>query len=422
MKKIDLLILSWHQTYLSTHAGGYVRLREFLKRIPGNLSFRLLDNSPSIYQDLVKEKDLILYQTPAFIKPIQKFFFPLWYLLENLTSGLILYKKIRKIMQTSEVKVLYVPIAEFRHLYLPAYFLKKRFKHTKLVVDILNYEIPDKSAFEYFQKLRKTGRGIISSVAIVLDCLSAKFVLSRTIKLADYVFTVSPELVEKINQSYQKKTIAYTPSGVNIEQNQKQVKKKYLGVYIGRMTLQKGIFDVLRTWKLVVQKQPSAKLALAGQVDPNTLETVHKTVRGLGLEKLVTVFGQVTEENKNKILSESELFLHLASYEPLFPVIGILEGSSFGLPAVIYDMDVVASQKKELTKRNSVYIVRNGNIGEAAKKVLAYSKAGNAEKKALSKDARYYASLFDWDLIAKKEWTVIVDLASGQRLNKNAND
>jgi len=53
---------------------------------------------------------------------------------------------------------------------------------------------------------------------------------------------------------------------------------------------------------------------------------IKNLVKQSNLENNVVVYGSVTEEEKYKILSESEIFLHVANYEPLFPVIGILEG------------------------------------------------------------------------------------------------
>src|SRR3990167_1715727 len=145
MKQSDVLILSWHQVYLSSFAGGYVRLKEFLKRF-SKLNYLILDNYPSIYKKEAKN-GLIEYQSLKIIKPLMKKFFILWFLLEIISAGFIIYKKAKKIIKERGVKVIYVPIGEFRHLYLPAYFLKKKFPHLKVVVDILNFEIPEKTLF-----------------------------------------------------------------------------------------------------------------------------------------------------------------------------------------------------------------------------------------------------------------------------------
>src|SRR3990167_2823911 len=99
MKRIDLLILSWHQTYLSANAGGYIRLREFLKRAPKTIRFKLLDNTPTIYGDVVSENGLVQYQTPRLIKVFEKSFFIFWFILENITTAWIIYLTAKKLIR-----------------------------------------------------------------------------------------------------------------------------------------------------------------------------------------------------------------------------------------------------------------------------------------------------------------------------------
>ena len=407
MKRIDLLILSWHQTYLSANAGGYISLREFRKRAPKTIRFKLLDNTPTIYGDVVSENGLVQYQTPRLIKVFEKSFFIFWFILENITTAWIIYFTAKKLIRQYRPKVLYVPIGEFFHLYLPAILLKIQFPRIKLVVDILNFEIPDKSIISYYQKLRKNGQSRIRSILTIYATLQSSFLIKRTIRLIDYVFTVSPDLVIALKTHYKKDSIDFTPSGVTMPKFTIVDKKKYLGVYVGRLTVQKGIFELLDVWNLLIKKIPDSKLALAGQVDDSTLEVLQQHVRKLKLEQNVKIFGSVSESKKQEILAQSEVFLHLARYEPLFPVIGILEGFSFGLPAIVYNMKVISSQRNALKKWKCLYVVENGNTNEVLRKILEYDAYSENIKKQLANEAKKIAALCDWDSIAKKEFTII---------------
>ena len=406
MKQSDVLILSWHQVYLSSFAGGYVRLKEFLKRF-SKLNYLILDNYPSIYKKEAKN-NLIEYQSLKIIKPLINKFFILWFLLEIISTGFIIYKKAKQIIKERGVKVIYVPIGEFRHLYLPAYFLKKKFPHLKVVVDILNFEIPEKTLFLFYKKLRKNNIGIFRSLAIIFDFLSHQFIISKTINFADYVFTVSPKLVHVLKKYYHKNSIDFTPSGVNNSFPLNfSVQKKYLGVYVGRMNMEKGVINVINVWKKVVEKIPEAKLALAGVIGEDFKKIITKLIKQYKLDANVDLFGSVTEEKKNQILSQSQIFLHLAKYEPLFPVIGILEGFSHGLPAIVYDMPVVSSQIKNLKLKNFMFIAKNGDREEVADKILEYDLLSKNKKNDLSQKAKKFADSFDWDQIAKKEFIII---------------
>ena len=406
MKQSDVLILSWHQTYLSSFAGGYVRLKEFLKRF-SKLNYLILDNFPSIYKNEAKN-NLIEYQSLKIIKPLINKFFILWFLLEIISTGFIIYQKAKKLIKEKKIKVIYVPIGEFRHLYLPAFFLKKKFPHLKVVIDILNFEIPEKTLFLFYKKLRKNNIGIFRCLAIIFDFFTHQLIISKTLNFADYVFTVSPELVLVLKKYYQKNTISYTPSGVdNSFPLNLSVKKKYLGVYIGRMNMEKGLINIINVWKKVVNKNPKAKLALAGIISDDFNKIVTNLIKEHNLYPNIDLLGSVSEEKKSQILSQSQIFLHLAKYEPLFPVIGILEGLSHGLPAIIYDMPVVSSQIEKLKLKNFLYIAKNENREDIVKKILEYNLFSKNKKNELSQKAKKFANLFDWGQIAKKEFIII---------------
>lgn len=409
MKQVDVLILSWHQVYMSSFAGGYVRLKEFLKRF-SKLNYLILDNSPSIYKNEAKN-NLIEYQSSKIIRPLINKFFVLWFLLEIISAGFIIYKKAKQIIKERGIKVIYVPIGEFRHLYLPAYFLKKKFPHLKIVVDILNFEIPEKTLFLFYKKLRKNNIGILRSLAIILDFITHQYIIRKTLNFADYVFTVSPELVEVLKKYYHKNTIDFTPSGVdNSFPIDFSIKKKYLGIYVGRMNMEKGVINVINVWKKVVEKIPKAKLALAGAISSDFNKNILNLIKNNKLNDNIDLFGLVTEEKKNKILSQSQIFLHLAKYEPLFPVIGILEGLSHGLPLIVYNMPVVSSQIEDLKSKDFLHIVKNGDIRDVANIISNYALLSKNEKIGLSQKAKKFADLFDWDQIAKKEFLILSNL------------
>ncbi|MCA9371616.1 glycosyltransferase family 4 protein [Candidatus Woesebacteria bacterium] len=408
---IDLLVLTWHQTYLSSFAGGYIRLREFFQYMPRKLRFLVLDNAPSIYKDILHKKNIRTYQTTKVIKPLMKRIFFLWFVLENISAAFVIYRHAKKLIQKRGVKVVYVPIGEFFHLYIPAILLKKKHPYLKLVVDILNYELPGNSYSNYFRILTKAGTNPIIAIGILLHYAIITTVMNATIRSIDYMFTVSPDLVKKIKRVYQKSTIDYTPSGINLSDVvKKDTKKIFDAVYVGRVTVRKGIFEVLNVWKNVVSQKPNARLAIAGHTSEMVMKQLKKTIEQYGIKKNVTIFGVVSNKKKFEILSQSEIFLHLAPYEPLFPVIGILEGLAAGLPVVIYDMPVVKSQKKELHDIPCIMIVENGNTSQAVDTIADYLASNIKNKQMVTKQARTYAKRFDWKVIARKELDIIEGL------------
>lgn len=411
MQKIDLAILTWHQTYLSSYAGGYVRIRKFLQRFPKDINFVLLDNKNTIYSDILSKKKIIEYQSPSWINSMQKKLFILWFLLETISSSIIIYRFASKLIRENHVKVLYFPTGEFLQMYIVSLLLKKRFPHVKVVLDILNYGILDKNYTTYFQRLRRSNIGLIRASVITVTIYTSHLLMKKTINHADYIFTVSSDFVKKIKLDYKKETIDFTPSGVDLPVKKYVTKKQYEAIYIGRMTMEKGIFEVLAAWQYVIQKLPRAQLLLAGYADTVVKKAIETEIEEKQLSRNVTYIGDITEEKKWELLSKAELFVHLALREPLFPVITILEGFASGLPAVIYDMQVYRTANKEFAfSEDSIYITENGNRKKAAEKIITYLEYNKIKKKNISHSAFTNAHLFSWDRIAEKEFICLKNL------------
>jgi glycosyltransferase involved in cell wall biosynthesis len=91
-------------------------------------------------------------------------------------------------------------------------------------------------------------------------------------------------------------------------------------------------------------------------------------------------------------------------------VIGILEGLISGLPCVVFDMPVLKAEVSETIKNNFVFVIPYGNIQEASKVIIEYDNYSKSKKNTLSKKARKFASKFDWNEIANKEFLVIKNL------------
>lgn len=405
MKENDLLILGWHQVYLTANAGGYVRLKEFLKRTPRGVQTILLDNNPTLFNNEIST--IKIYDTPQIIKGIRDKFFLGWLLLETITAGFVVYKTADTIIKEKKSKVIYVPIGEFPQLYLPGIFLKKKYPNIKLVVDILNFELPDKNAYKYFKKLRASGVGLFRAVTTIVMFHIGYFLTSKTIGKTDYIFTVSPELVTSIKKVYKKDAIDFTPSGVDTKLYSSAKTKKYAATYVGRVNIHKGIQDLLDVWTLVIARKKDAVLCIAGYVDVAIEKYVKDEIKRRKLEKNIVVQGQITDKEKAKLLSESEIFLHLARYEPLFPVIGILEGLASGLYTIVYDMPVVDSQRNKLKGKTSLTIIKNGDTKAVSEKILQYLSSEEKKKKDIAIDAKKFAKQYDWDTIAQIEFSQI---------------
>jgi glycosyltransferase involved in cell wall biosynthesis len=119
---------------------------------------------------------------------------------------------------------------------------------------------------------------------------------------------------------------------------------KYDAIYAaGSLLPQKGIFDVIKIWDAVVKDQPTAKLAIAGRVDPEHLyliEELNCLISNLGLSQNVTVICDPKKGMSQEALWEemkcAKIFLYPSRKDTWSLIIG--EALACGLPVIAYDL------------------------------------------------------------------------------------
>ena len=124
--------------------------------------------------------------------------------------------------------------------------------------------------------------------------------------------------------------------GVNFDEVQAATPgaKWFDACFIGRVHPQKGLDDLLRIWRLVVDRYSDARLALIGRLEP-----LRKQVEEMGLSSSVEFMGYVDGIEKFSLLKASRLFLLPSHYEGC-AIVGA-EAMACGLPVVAYDIPML---------------------------------------------------------------------------------
>ncbi|MDP3758812.1 MAG: glycosyltransferase, partial [Candidatus Daviesbacteria bacterium] len=112
--------------------------------------------------------------------------------------------------------------------------------------------------------------------------------------------------------------------------------KKYLAVFQGRFHPQKGVVELLDIWKLVIQKIPSAKLALIG--DGPLMPKVKNRVMELNLESNIYLYGYLHDgDKKYSVLNDSRIVVHPAFFDS--GGMAAAEAMAFGLPCIGFNLE-----------------------------------------------------------------------------------
>ena len=137
-------------------------------------------------------------------------------------------------------------------------------------------------------------------------------------------------------KSFQDNVFAFY-GGVNVEQiSGDEISKVRDVVFCSRLHPQKGISGLLDIWKLVLAKQPEAKLSVIGNGDPAYERKLKDKAARLGLGESVEWLGYVNGEEKYRIYRSARIFVHPTVFDNNGMVAA--EALCSGLPVVMYDL------------------------------------------------------------------------------------
>lgn len=300
--------------------------------------------------------------------------------------------KIFELLKSVRVDTLYTP-GDFFCDVLPAFYLKKKL-NAKWVVNIYHINEPP--------FIRQGNTFLASIVSFLLQRFSFLFIK----KYADVVFLINQKVRDVlVRMGFDPKKLIVTGLGVDFGKIQSAAGvskfKVYEGCFLGRLNPTKGIFDLPKIWKKVVEKIPEAKLVIIGGGD-KWVEKLRLQIKDLGLEKNIKLAGFVSEEEKLKLLGQSRVFV-FPSYEEGWGI-AVAEATAAGLPVVAYDLP----SYKEVFP-DSLVPVKVGNTAAMSDSVLKLLRDKDEyefwQKKSYNTVRRY-----DLDEIARKQWEIIKGL------------
>ena len=137
--------------------------------------------------------------------------------------------------------------------------------------------------------------------------------------------------------------------------------KCFEAVFIGRNHPQKGIDDLILSWKEVCLKKPDARLAVVG--DDEIFVDLKRKFSDIGLLANVEFKGYLKGEAKYKVLKASKILLFPSYYESFGMV--ALEALACGVPVIAYDLAVYSEVFED-----KLITVPRGNYHALAEEVL----------------------------------------------------
>jgi len=113
-------------------------------------------------------------------------------------------------------------------------------------------------------------------------------------------------------------------------------KKQYHGCFLGRFHHQKGLPELIRIWRKVVDIIPDARLVIAGWGRRDWVDLIKRLVAEHNLQENLSMPGFVDNQEKFALLKASKVFLFPSSYESWGIVVA--EALACGCPVVAFDI------------------------------------------------------------------------------------
>jgi len=186
--------------------------------------------------------------------------------------------------------------------------------------------------------------------------------------------------------------LAVLPLGVTISSITRKPSKNFSVIYVGRLTITKNIELLIQSISFC--KRSDFTIIIAGK-DFGMLGKLKKLTNQYGLEKRVIFKGEISENEKIKLLSEATIFVH-PSLEDVFSL-SLIEAAASGVPSIAFDVEA----NSEILDNNCGMIVKTSTASSLANSI-DYLLEHDDERNEISKNAsNLIPKKYDWNNTAK---------------------
>ena len=195
----------------------------------------------------------------------------------------------------------------------------------------------------------------------------------RTWETVDLVICLSTFWRKNIKLISPNAKVLIVPNGIHIPPNYIKNNKDYIKIsFLGLIAQKKGIYDLLRVFKRIINEGYNVKLTIGGSGEGIRLR---KEISMLKLDGKVQYLGWIHDTLKDFVLKETDIFV-LPSYFEALPM-SVIEAMSYSIPVVSTTVggipELVVEGKTgllvepgdlEALYQNIIFLIQNKNVRE----------------------------------------------------------
>ncbi|MGC9047020.1 MAG: glycosyltransferase family 4 protein, partial [Minisyncoccia bacterium] len=184
------------------------------------------------------------------------------------------------------------------------------------------------------------------------------------------------------------------PDKINLDKYRNNKEKIYDLCYIGRLQKHKGIIDLLKVIKKLKKKGYNLKIALIGEIGKEKKKLI-RIIKKYKIKDNIIFFGKLQEDEKNKILAKSKIFISL-SYEEGWGL-SVMDAAYLGIPIVAYSLRAYSYLNDNYFK------CKVGDLNDVVEKII-YIMENYEEATKLSLEAEKIVSNYDYKKISNDQY------------------
>jgi glycosyltransferase involved in cell wall biosynthesis len=273
-----------------------------------------------------------------------------------------------------------------------------------LVVTVHHFDFPEfekkANVVSTYRVYREAG---FSNLVALIKAVTFSMMLAL-VRRSDVCITVSNFTAKfLLKNGVSQDKIRVSGNGVDIDliEHSKAEKKVYDGIFVGRISRDKGIFDLVQIWKQVAAWRPDSKLVVVGQ-GPDLLR-LKEMIEDENMSSNIILKGSCSDAELYAHVKASKLFLFPSRFEGWGLAVG--EALACGLPVVCYGIPALLEVFAEC---HSVFFVPTWDAARFAQVVKKVLKDDNFEKLKAVSEA--YVTRFDWTNVALHDLQIISSL------------
>ncbi len=248
---------------------------------------------------------------------------------------------------------------------------------------------------------RRVGFGV--SVAFIKAL--TLFIMLMLLRRSDACITVSNFTADFLQRNrVDRNKIDVSGNGIDIDLISKVTakRKRFAAVFVGRITRDKGVFDLVKIWMQLAHDGSGRKLVIIGS-GPDFMKLKEMIIES-DMSSAVLLRGRCSDSELYTLMKASEVFLFPSMFEGWGLAVG--EALACGLPVVCYEIPAL---REVFGECKSVFFIPPRNIVKFAEIVMEILDCGSFAK--LAAISREYVERFSWRQVATKDLQVISDLA-----------